>query len=150
MELKVIPVIQVLIAVMLMVTFTKLSPELKVDWPAQSLVALFLLSVAVFVGISAIISFKKHKTTVNPTKPETSSTVVSSGIYSISRNPMYLAMLISLISLAYYLQHFATLPIILIFISYMTRFQIIPEEKMLTKIFGQQYVDYQKKVRRWF
>ena len=63
---------------------------------------------------------------------------------------MYLAMLISLISLAYYLQHLASLPIILLFIGYMTRFQIIPEEKILTKIFGQQYLDYQAKVRRWF
>jgi protein-S-isoprenylcysteine O-methyltransferase Ste14 len=149
MELKVIPVVQVLIAAILMVVLSKLLPELILNWPAHQKVTLLLFTLALFVGISAIISFKKHKTTVNPTKPETSSTVVSSGIYSISRNPMYLAMLISLISLAYYLQHLTSLPIILIFISYMTRFQIIPEEKMLTKIFGQQYVDYQKKVRRW-
>jgi protein-S-isoprenylcysteine O-methyltransferase Ste14 len=150
MELKVIPVVQVLIAVLIMVAFNALWPEFILHWPAHRLVALLLLSIAVIIGISAIISFKKHKTTVNPTKPETSSTVVSSGIYAISRNPMYLAMLISLISLAYYLQHVASLPVILIFVAYMTRFQIIPEEKMLTKIFGQQYIDYQAKVRRWF
>ena len=150
MELKVIPVVQVLIAVLIMVAFNELWPEFILHWPAHRLVALLLLSIAVIIGISAIISFKKHKTTVNPTKPETSSTVVSSGVYAISRNPMYLAMLISLISLAYYLQHVASLPVILIFVAYMTRFQIIPEEKMLTKIFGQQYIDYQVKVRRWF
>jgi protein-S-isoprenylcysteine O-methyltransferase Ste14 len=119
------------------------------SWPAHLPVALALFFIAIVVGLCAIVSFKKHRTTVNPTKPETSSTVVSSGIYSFSRNPMYLAMLISLISLTYYLQHLASLPIILIFIGCMTRFQIIPEEKMLTKIFGQQYRDYQLKVRRW-
>ena len=54
------------------------------------------LFIAITVGIAAVISFNKHKTTVNPTKPETSSTIVSSGIYSFSRNPMYLAMLIAL------------------------------------------------------
>ncbi|TWX55733.1 methyltransferase family protein [Colwellia hornerae] len=149
MVLKVIPVVQVLIAMLLMITFNKISPELTLSWPAHLPVALALLFIAIVAGISAIVSFRNHKTTVNPTTPESSSTVVSSGIYSFSRNPMYLAMLISLISLAYYLQHLASLPIILIFIGYMTRFQIIPEERMLTKIFGQQYRDYQVKVRRW-
>jgi protein-S-isoprenylcysteine O-methyltransferase Ste14 len=149
MELKVIPVIQVLIAVLLMVMFSQLWPGLILDWPAHKQVALLLFILAIFVGISALISFKMHKTTVNPIKPETTTTIVSSGIYSFSRNPMYLAMLISLISVAYYLQHVTSLPVLLIFIAYMTRFQIIPEEKILTKTFGQQYVDYQNKVRRW-
>jgi len=149
MDLKVIPVVQLLIAAGFMIIFSKLWPEFVMNWPAHKLVGLFLLSIAVLVGISAIVSFRKHKTTVNPTKPETSSTIVSSGIYSFSRNPMYLAMLLSLISLAYYLQHLTSLPIILVFISYMTRFQIMPEEKMLTKLFGQQYLEYQVKVRRW-
>ena len=149
MELKVIPVVQVIIAVLLMIVFSKLWPELILNWPAHKQIAILLFSLAIVVGISAIISFKRHKTTVNPTKPEASTSVVSSGVYSLSRNPMYLAMLISLISLGYYLQQITALPIILIFIAYMTRFQIIPEEKMLTKIFSQQYLDYQKKVRRW-
>ena len=149
MELKVIPVVQVIIAVLLMIICSKLWPELILNWPAHKQVALLLFLLAIFIGISAIINFKRHKTTVNPTKPEASTTVVSSGIYSLSRNPMYLAMLIFLISAAYYLQHIISLPIILVFIAYMTRFQIIPEEKMLTNIFGQKYLDYQKKVRRW-
>ncbi len=150
MDLKVIPVVQVLIAVILMLIISKLLPSLTLSLPAHTIIALLGLFIAITVGIAAVISFNKHKTTVNPTKPETSSTIVSSGIYSFSRNPMYLAMLIALVSLAYYLQHLASLPIILIFIGYMTRFQIIPEEKMLTKLFGQQYIDYQVKVRRWF
>ena len=149
MELKVIPVVQVIIAVLLMIVFSKLWPELILNWPAHKQIAILLFSLAIVVGISAIISFKRHKTTVNPTKPEASTSVVSSGVYSLSRNPMYLAMLISLISLGYYLQQITALPIILIFIAYMTRFQIIPEEKMLTKIFSQQYLDYQSNVRRW-
>lgn len=149
MELRIIPVVQLLIAVLSMLAFNKLWPEIILHWPAQILIACILLSLAVLIGISAVVSFRKHKTTVNPTKPETSSAVVSSGIYAFSRNPMYLAMLISLLSLAYYLQHLASLPVILIFIGYMTRFQIIPEEKSLIKSFGQQYLDYRIKVRRW-
>jgi len=150
MDLKVIPVVQVLIAIILMLMISRLLPNLTLNWPAHTYIALMGLFIAIIVGIAAVVSFNRHKTTVNPTKPETSSTVVSSGIYSFSRNPMYLAMLITLVSLAYYLQHLASLPVILIFIGYMTRFQIIPEERMLTKLFGQQYIDYQIKVRRWF
>ena len=149
MELKIIPVVQVIIAVLLMIVFSKLWPELILNWPAHKQIAILLFSLAIVVGVSAIVSFKRHKTTVNPTKPEASTSIVSSGVYSLSRNPMYLAMLISLISVAYYLQHITALPVILIFIAYMTRFQIIPEEKMLTKIFSQQYLDYQSRVRRW-
>jgi protein-S-isoprenylcysteine O-methyltransferase Ste14 len=149
MDLKIIPVVQILIAVLLMVAFNQLWPELTLNWPAHVLVAQLLFILSVFIGIAAIISFKKHNTTVNPAKPETSSTVVSSGMFSLSRNPMYLAMLISLIALAYFLQHLASLPVIIIFIAYMTRFQIMPEEKALTKLFGQQYLEYQIKVRRW-
>jgi len=132
-----------------MLAFSKLWPELTLTWPANYLIAQLLLALSVFVGLAAILNFRKHKTTVNPTKPEASSSVVTSGIYRFSRNPMYLAMLLALISLAYFLQHLASLPVILIFIAYMTRFQIIPEEKMLTRLFGQQYIDYQMKVRRW-
>ena len=149
MDLKIIPVVQVLIAVLLMVGFSQLLPELTLNWPAHVLVARLLFMLSVFVGISAIISFKEHKTTVNPTKPEASSTVVSSGMFRFSRNPMYLAMLIALIALGYFLQHITSLPIIIFFMAYMTRFQIMPEEKALTKLFGQQYLDYQMKVRRW-
>ena len=149
MDLKIIPVVQVLIAVLLMIAFNQLSPELSLNWPAHTLMAGILFALAIFIGMMAIISFKKHDTTVNPTKPETSSTVVSSGIYAFSRNPMYLAMFIALIALGYYLQHLSSLPIIILFVSYLTRFQIIPEEQALTKTFGQAYQDYQTKVRRW-
>lgn len=149
MDLKIIPVVQVLIAVLLMKISSLLWPELTLSWPFHKLIAQILLILSIVVGISAIVNFRTHKTTVNPTKPETSSTIVSSGIYAFSRNPMYLAMLIALLSLAYYLQHLASLPVILIFIGYMTRFQIIPEEKALTKSFGQEYIDYLSKVRRW-
>jgi protein-S-isoprenylcysteine O-methyltransferase Ste14 len=149
MELKVIPVLQVFIALLLMATLKIVMPGLSLIWPGHISISLLLLSVGVFIGVWAIVAFRRHKTTVNPTKPEASSTIVNSGIYAFSRNPMYLAMLISLISFAYYIQHLASVPVILLFIGYMTRFQIIPEERMLTKIFGQVYIDYQLKVRRW-
>ena len=73
MELKVIPVVQVIIAVLLMIVFSKLWPELRLNWPAHKQIAIILFSLAIVVGISAIVSFKRHKTTVNPTKPVNSA-----------------------------------------------------------------------------
>lgn len=153
MELKVIPVIQVAIALILMTLLHYFLPQLtlsKVINPAVtvSLVTL-LLVIAIAIGGLAIYSFRRHQTTVNPSKPETSSQVVDSGIYKFSRNPMYLAMLLALIAYALYLENPLNLMICALFVWYLTKFQIVPEERMLTKLFGNNYVDYKNRVRRW-
>ena len=101
------------------------------------------------IGFLAIYSFRVHQTTVNPTKPETSSQVVDSGIYKYSRNPMYLAMLLALVAIACYLQNPLNLLICVFFVCYITKYQILPEERMLIKLFGKDYVTYKSKVRRW-
>jgi protein-S-isoprenylcysteine O-methyltransferase Ste14 len=101
------------------------------------------------LGFVAIYSFRKHQTTVNPTKPETTSVIVNSGIYAYSRNPMYLAMLIFLIAVsALYENALAFLPIPL-FIWFITQYQIKPEEKILAEKFREDYQKYLLTVRRW-
>ena len=113
-----------------------------------SLVTL-LMVIAIVIGFLAIYSFRVHQTTVNPTKPETSSQVVDSGIYKYSRNPMYLAMLLALFAYATYLENPLNLLICGLFVWYITKYQIVPEEHMLIKLFGEDYVTYKNKVRRW-
>ncbi len=81
--------------------------------------------------------------------PEKASKVVDTGIYAYSRNPMYLALLLVLLALASFLANIAVLFIIPVFIAYITRFQIIPEERALTNNFGRDYLDYTNRVRRW-
>lgn len=149
MELKIIPVIQVIICLALMVLsryiFNTLSYQLTGVIPITSV--LFLI--AILVALFAITSFRKHQTTVNPSKPETASIIVNTGIYAFSRNPMYLAMLILVIAAALYLQNIVAMFIIPMFIAYITRYQIVPEENALTLLFGEEYENYKKKVRRW-
>ena len=153
MELKVIPVLQVAIAVILMSLLQYYLPDITFSSYVASSVTIslviLLMVIAIVIGFLAIYSFRVHQAAVNPTKPETSSQVVDSGIYKYSRNPMYLAMLLALVAFACYLQSPLNLLICGLFVCYITKYQIVPEERMLIKLFGEDYVSYKNKVRRW-
>ena len=78
-----------------------------------------------------------------------SSCVVTWGVYSITRNPMYLGLLMILTGWAIFLSNALALLFLPLFVLYINRFQIKPEERALTAIFGQDYLAYQGRVRRW-
>ena len=110
-------------------------------------IAIALAGIA--TAISGVIAFRRAKTTVNPLKPETSTSLVTSGIYRFTRNPMYVGLTLVLLGWAVYLASVWTLLGPLVFALYMTRFQILPEERVLIGLFGATYSEYQAKVRRW-
>lgn len=99
--------------------------------------------------LAGVISFRRARTTVNPLKPETATALVTSGVYRYTRNPMYLGMLAILVAWAAFLASPAALLGPLGFWTYIQRFQIRPEEKMLTSLFGRAFTDYTSRVRRW-
>ena len=116
--------------------------------------ALTLLSYVLFLlgfGIlfSAARSFKEHQTTINPIKIETASSLVVSGIFNYSRNPMYLGMALILLGLSLKFNIIGGLIFTALFILFITNFQIKPEEKAMQKIFGEEFLSYKNKVRRW-
>ncbi len=100
-------------------------------------------------SLAGVISFRRAKTTVNPMKPETATSLVSTGIYSVTRNPMYVGLLLVLIAWAAYLSSAWALLGPLGFVLYISRFQIAPEERVLSTLFGSEYIAYQSKARRW-
>ena len=108
---------------------------------------LFLLGFGIL--FSAARSFKKHKTTINPIKIETASSLVVSGIFNYSRNPMYLGMALILLGLSLKFNLIGGLIFTTLFILFITSFQIKPEEKAMQKIFGEEFLSYKNKVRRW-
>ena len=112
-------------------------------------VSLIFLIFGFIILITAVKSFKKHQTTINPLNPDQASTLVNSGIFSFTRNPMYLGMLFILLSISFNFNILGGIIICFLFKIYITRFQIIPEEKAMEKIFGKDFVEYKKKVRRW-
>ena len=99
--------------------------------------------------ITAVKSFKKHQTTINPLNPDQASTLVNSGIFSFTRNPMYLGMLFILLSISFNFNILGGIIICFLFKIYITIFQIMPEEEAMEKIFGKDFVEYKNKVRRW-
>ena len=107
----------------------------------------FLIGVACF--FFAIKLFKKHNTTISPLKPEKATSLIVSGIYMYSRNPMYLGMLFILISTSIRFNIIGGIISISTFIIYITKFQIIPEEEQLKRIFGEKFLNYKKKTRMW-
>lgn len=117
--------------------------------PAHSILALILVVGGFLTGISGVVTFRRAKTTVNPTKPQSSSSLVTWNIYTITRNPMYLGGLIMLTGWTIHLSNVLAFLFLPIYIIYINRFQIEPEERALTSLFGQEYAAYQSRLRRW-
>jgi protein-S-isoprenylcysteine O-methyltransferase Ste14 len=117
--------------------------------PVRAVIALAIFGFAVAIIITANHGYRKAKTTVDPMHPETASAIVTSGIYRFTRNPMYLGFLLTLIAWAVFLGNIVSALISLIFVAYMNRFQISPEERALRARFGASYEAYMCSVRRW-
>jgi protein-S-isoprenylcysteine O-methyltransferase Ste14 len=103
----------------------------------------------VLVALAGIWEFRKAKTTINPTTPEKASYLVSGGIYRVTRNPMYLGMQLIIIAAIFKFGSYYSFIALAFFILYITEFQIKPEERIIERIFGEEYLHYKKKVRRW-
>lgn len=112
--------------------------------------ALAIASVGGLVAMGAGIGFRQAKTTVNPLKPQAASSLVTTGIYRHTRNPMYLGLLLLVVAWAVLLSSPAALLGPIAFVAYIGRFQIVPEERVLSALFGTEYAAYQSRVRRWF
>jgi protein-S-isoprenylcysteine O-methyltransferase Ste14 len=111
--------------------------------------ALLIAVIGAAFDVAGIIAFRGAKTTVNPMKPEKSAALVSSGVYRITRNPMYVGMAFILLAWAVFLASPWALVGPLVFAAYITRFQIRPEERVLAARFGAEFARYQTCVRRW-
>ena len=117
--------------------------------PDPVFAAAIVATVGIAFDIAGLVSFHRAKTTVNPLRPEKATSLVSSGVYRITRNPMYVGMLFLLIAWAIYLNSPWTLLGPLAFVLFMNRFQIGPEEKALEILFGEEFSKYKSRVRRW-
>ncbi len=101
------------------------------------------------LDLVGLLEFRKFQTTMNPLKPENASKIVQTGIYSKTRNPMYLGMVFVLIGWSIISKASFGILIIPMFIKYIETFQIKPEEEILSSQFGVEYDNYRSKVARW-
>ena len=102
-----------------------------------------------FIALLGVVAFSRAGTTVNPMKPGSSSSLVVTGIYSVTRNPMYLGVLLVLLAWAINLASALTVLFLPGFVWYMGRYQIEPEERALASLFGSAFTAYAARVRRW-
>lgn len=99
--------------------------------------------------VAAVVSFVRARTTINPLHPERASALVTDGIFRYSRNPMYLSLLLLLLGHAFEIWNWPAFGGPMAYAAYITRFQIVPEERVLTRLFGDDYARYRQRVRRW-
>ena len=149
LALKVPPVAQVIITAAAMYGVSKMVPALTFSLNGSTALAVGLGVIGMSLGVMGVTQFRKAQTTPNPQALEKVSSLVTSGIYRYSRNPMYLGLVLILLGWAFYLSHFLAFVLLPVFILYMTRFQIQPEEQMMARKFGKTYQAYLNKVRRW-
>ena len=150
LELKIPPPVQSLAAIAAMGGFAwwGLCP-LPLSWGWRVALAALLAGVGLAVLLFCGRMFIKAKTTYLPMRPEKSSALVTGGIYRYSRNPMYLSMAVFLLGVGVLFGDGLALLVLPLFALYMTKFQIIPEERALERIFGEAYRGYKQRTRRW-
>ncbi len=127
----------------------------RIDWMTWShaswttVLALVFAATGFVAAVAGVISFKRARTTVDPFNPDKASELVTTGIYAYTRNPMYLGMFLVIMGWAIRMDGLLPILVTLLFIPYMTRFQIAPEEWAMMSLFDGAFEEYRSRVRRW-
>ena len=114
-----------------------------------NVLSIVLLIGGITITGTAIAAFKNHQTTVNPINIEKATSLVTSGIFMISRNPMYLGMFSVLLAVSLKFNLIGGIILSTVFMLFITKFQIIPEEIAMEKLFKDEFILYKKKTRMW-
>jgi protein-S-isoprenylcysteine O-methyltransferase Ste14 len=149
LELRIPPVVVTLIVALGMWGASLAVPSFDLPFVVRVSAGAILVAVGLGVVAAGGISFRRARTTFNPTKPASAASLVVSGVYRLTRNPMYLGMMFLLFGWAAFLLNALALALVAAFVVYINRFQITFEERVLLALFGAEYASYQARVRRW-
>ncbi len=149
LENKIPPPAVMVIFGLIMWGIAQASPVIPIASTLQwSLIVITFLG-GIGFGVGGIRSFNKAQTTINPLKPDSASSLVSSGLFSRTRNPMYVSLTLALCSWGFFLASTWAFIGVILFVIYITLFQILPEERAMAKLFGDEFIEYKNRVRRW-
>jgi protein-S-isoprenylcysteine O-methyltransferase Ste14 len=149
LELKVPPPVVALVLALLMWLTPAVAGLVQIPYPVRVLCAVVLVCVGQGISIAGIVAFRRARTTVNPIKANLASSLVIGGVYRYTRNPMYVGLSLTLMAWAVFLANPFTVLWVVVFVVFISRFQIIPEERVLASLFGAEYEAYKGRVRRW-
>lgn len=149
LELKIPPPLLALALAVAMWGLSWCKPHFAFPDPARWVAAIVIALMGASFIARGMLTFRRFKTTINPTTPGKTTSFVTSGVYRVTRNPMYLGVALLLVAWTVFLG--APWPVVgpISFVLYVTRFQIEPEERILAELFGEQYSAYKTRVRRW-
>ncbi|AVJ57127.1 isoprenylcysteine carboxylmethyltransferase family protein [Idiomarina sp. OT37-5b] len=148
LELKVPPVVLVILIAGIMLLLSPLFPQVHFQ-PLPNWIIAIIAALGVIIPLIGVISFKRAATTPDPRDPTKTNSLVTTGIYRYTRNPMYLGFALLLLAWGLYLANMATLFGLPAYMFYMNQFQIKPEERALAEKFGRDYTQYHQKTKRW-
>jgi protein-S-isoprenylcysteine O-methyltransferase Ste14 len=149
LELKIPPPIVALLVGVAMWKIAKVCPLLDIPLFIREVTAGVLLLAGAAIAFPGFVALIRARTTFNSMKPKDTSSLVTGGIYRFTRNPMYVSLLFILVAWAIFLSSAWALVAPVVFVLYINRFQIKPEERVLTAMFGTTYTEYKGRVRRW-
>jgi protein-S-isoprenylcysteine O-methyltransferase Ste14 len=149
LELKVPPPAVALVVAAAMWGISLLAPRIDIPQMVRVIAALAIAIAGIGIAVAGAIAFRRAKTTVSPVRPDSASSLVTAGVYRFTRNPMYVGLVLALIAWTVFLAAPFALLGPVVFVAYIDRFQVVPEERALAKIFGAAYTDYRRQVRRW-
>jgi len=149
LELKIPPVVQAFAGGLLMWMVTLVTPVIDLSPQVRLGGGLAMAAAGFLIALTGIITFRQAGTTFHPTNPGAASSLVTSRVYRFTRNPMYMGIILVLFGWATFLASIFSLVVLPLFVLYITRFQIVPEERAMVSLFGPEYDAYRQKVRRW-
>ncbi|RBP48612.1 methyltransferase family protein [Arenicella xantha] len=152
LEHRVPPPIVLLLSLLLIVLLAYVDTARHLLFSAplvNKVIALACAIIGVTIAVLGVVSFRRAHTTVNPLRPASASQLVQFGIFRFSRNPMYLGMVFVAMGCAIWLGSVFSWLGVLLFVVFITRFQIVPEERAMQDLFGDSFTNYRRKVRRW-
>lgn len=143
------PPVYVLLCGLAMWQTARYLPQLERQFAGQPLLAAGVLLLGLtLMGLAALPMFR-HRTTINPMQPERASTLLTGGVFAVSRNPIYLGDLLVLLAYALWLGQPVNLLWLAAFVWLLNHFQIRAEEAALLRRFGDDYHQYCQRTRRW-
>ena len=149
LELKIPPPVVALLMALGMWGIARYVPAWEAPDRVRQALAIALAAIGAGFDLAGLVAFRRARTTINPMKPRSASSLVDSGVYRVTRNPMYVGLVFFLCAWAAYLWSPWALLGPVAFAAYISRFQIAPEERALSTLFGAEYSAYMARVRRW-
>ena len=132
-----------------MILASRWFPLTRIDFPGLSVVSLALMAAGLGVAVAGVLAFRRQRTTVDPRDPGKASSLVTTGIFGVTRNPMYVGMALIVAGFGLGTNSLIALSLAPVFVVALTKFQIEPEEVAMRRVFGEDYETYANRVPRW-